>query len=199
MNYKAMILTFPTFSQQMATKAPIPPVDTGATEILAWRSGAWVNDPAFAQISYVDSEIASVIGTATTSYDDLGKIEGILVNVASDISTIQTSVATNTASIAQEITDRGNADSAIIGGASASYDTLGKVKSVITALDAAYKAEDLNLQNQITTNDSDITTLQTDVAANTLNIATNTTDIGQEKIGSNCSRCSYRWGSQYKL
>ena len=44
MNYKAMILTFPTFST-MATKALIPPVDTGATEILAWRSGAWVNDP----------------------------------------------------------------------------------------------------------------------------------------------------------
>jgi len=62
----------------MATKAPIPSVDTGATEVLAWRSGNWVNDTTFAQTSYVNSEISNLIGTASTSFDDLGKIEGVI-------------------------------------------------------------------------------------------------------------------------
>ena len=62
----------------MSTKAPVPNVDTGSTEVLAWRSGAWVNDTTFAQTSYVDGEITGVIGGASSSADTLGKVENLL-------------------------------------------------------------------------------------------------------------------------
>ena len=183
----------------MATKATIPSVDTASTEVLAWRSGSWVNDPTFAQTSYVNAEITNLIGGGTTNYNTLGKIENVILALdsayqaadsnlqtqindndtdiaalqgdvstnSSDITTLQGNVTTNTADIAQEETDRIAADNAIIGGASVTHDTLGKIEAVINTLDSAYQTADLNLQNQITSNDSDITDVQTDTANNT--------------------------------
>jgi hypothetical protein len=84
----------------MATKAPIPSVDTGATEVLAWRSGVWVNDTTFAQTSYVNSEISNLVGAASASFDDLGKIEGVIGSLDSAYkmadSTIQSSLTNET-------------------------------------------------------------------------------------------------------
>ena len=85
----------------MATKAPLPSVDTGATEVLAWRLGAWVNDTTFAQTSYVDTEISDVIGGASASYDTLGKTEGVIAALDSAYqmadSTIQSNLNNETA------------------------------------------------------------------------------------------------------
>jgi hypothetical protein len=78
----------------MSTKAPIPSVDTGVAEVIAWRSGAWVNDTSFAQTTYVDSSVLAVIGVATSSYDTLGKIEGILTTATADITSLQTDLNT---------------------------------------------------------------------------------------------------------
>ena len=141
----------------MSTKAPVPAVDTGATEVLAWRSGGWVNDTTFAQTSYVDGEITGVIGGASTTHDTLGKIEGVVSSIdsayqaadsnlqtqintnTSDISSLQSDVSantlntnTNTTNLNAEISDRQNADAAIIGGASSSADTLGKIEWLLS-------------------------------------------------------------------
>jgi len=160
----------------MSTKAPLPTVDTGATEVLAWRSGAWVNDTTFAQTSYVNTEITNLVGGAATSYDTLGKIEGVIVAMdaayqAAD-SNLQTAINT-------EVTDRQNADTAIVGGATINFDTLGKIEGEIGALTTYVNTEVadlkteilggasgaydtlLEIENHIITNASDIGTLLT--------------------------------------
>lgn len=94
----------------MATKAPIPSVDTGATEVLAWRSGAWVNDTTFAQTSYVNSEISNLVGTASSSFDDLGKIEGVIGALDSAYQMADSTIQTN---LTNEISLRTAGDNAL--------------------------------------------------------------------------------------
>lgn len=98
----------------MSTKAPVPTTDTGVTEVLAWRSGNWVNDTSFAQTVYVDNEISSVVGSASSAYDDLGKIEGVLTTAVSDISTLQTDLTTAEADILTLQTDLNTAEADIL-------------------------------------------------------------------------------------
>ena len=155
----------------MATKAPIPNPDTGATEVLAWRFGTWVNDPSFAQQTWVDAKLLLLIGGASTSFDTLGKIEtGVLANTA-DISTNTNDIAIAQADILTKaplptgttgvltwdgsvfVNDTTYAQttyvdtsvSNLVGGATTSFDTLGKIEAL--------------------------------VAGNTTDIATNTADI----------------------
>ena len=163
----------------MATKAPIPTPDTGPAEVLAWRFGTWVNDPSFAQQTWVDTKLLALIGGASTSFDTLGKIEtAVLANTAdittndADIATVQSDILTKAplpTGTTGVITWDGTAfqndisysktsyvDSEVtklIGGASANYDTLGKVETLVAANAAS-----------ISGNQSDISSVQSDIA-----------------------------------
>ena len=174
----------------VATKVEIPPIDTGASEVLAWRGNAWVNDPNFALISYVDAEILDVIGGATLNYDNLGKIEAVLLNVDSTITGIQSDIVINQGDISSnrtdinnEVNDRQTAISNLIDNATTPFSTLGKIENQITLtnsyidteiadlktdiLGGASPAFDtlLEIQNHIADNDSDIGSMLTSMAS----------------------------------
>ena len=105
----------------------------------------------------------------------------------SNITTLQNDVSTNTTNLSQEITDRQNADTVIIGGATINFDTLGKIEGEITSsnnlcqhggsrskvrdfLGGASGAYDtlLEIENHITTNATDIGTLLTTMSTKAL-------------------------------
>ncbi len=170
----------------MATKAPIPTPDTGPTEVLAWRFGTWVNDPSFAQQTWVDTKLLALIGTASTSFDTLGKIETAVLANTADITSNDTDIATAQADILTKaplptgttgvITWDGTAfqndtsyaqvsyvDSEIsdlIGGASTNFETLGKIETQVTA-NAASISDNVS---DISSAQSDIATLQTSLS-----------------------------------
>ena len=155
----------------MATKAPIPTPDTGATEVLAWRFGTWVNDPSFAQQTWVDAKLLLLIGGASTSFDTLGKIEtAVLVNT-SDISTNSADIATAQADILTKAPlPTGTAGVLTWDGSVFLNDT---TYAQTTYVDTSVS----NLVGGATTNSDTLGKIEALVTGNTTDIATNTADI----------------------
>ena len=122
---------------------------------------------AFAQTSYVNTQISNLVGGASTSGDTLGKIESLVSANSSDIALTQSTVANKSTkpsadSLSDEvlryvggtlvndntfasknyvIAEIATAKNDIIGGAGAAYDTL------------------LEIQNELQSNDTDISNI----------------------------------------
>ena len=102
-----------TLLTTMSTKAPMPPTTT-AGEVLTFDGSSFQKDTSFAQTTYVDNEISSVVGSASSAYDELGKIEGVLISANSNISTLQTDLTTAEADILTLQTDLNTAEADIL-------------------------------------------------------------------------------------
>lgn len=155
----------------MATKAPIPNPDTGATEVLAWRFGTWVNDPSFAQQTWVDTKILALIGGAGTSFDTLGKIENAVLANTSDI-------ANNDSDIAAAQTDILTKAPLPTGTAGVlTWDGSVFVNDTTYAQTTYVDTSVSNLVGGATTNSDTLGKIEALVAGNTTDIATNIADI----------------------
>ena len=77
----------------LITKAPLPAIPTPNGEVLTWDGGTFQNDNSFAQITYVDAEVLSLIDSATT-YDTIGKLEGAVQQNEADLAVAQTDITT---------------------------------------------------------------------------------------------------------
>jgi hypothetical protein len=146
-----------------------------------------VNDPSFAQQTWVDTKLLALIGGASTAFDTLGKIESVVLINTADISTNTSDIATAQADIltkaplptgtAGVMTWDGSAfqndtsyaqttyvDSSVsnlVGGASSNSDTLGKIETLVAGntVDIATNTSDItSLQNSIALINSDLST-----------------------------------------
>lgn len=154
--------------------------------------------------SNLDNAVSGIIGSATTNYDDLGKVEAAITTVQSDIST-------NYATQTYVTTEINTLRSDILGGASTAYDTLQEIEAylgnndtditnivntmatkaplpasattagqVLTWTGTAFFNDPqpiTDLNALITTNANDIATLQTNQGTLTTALNANTTNI----------------------
>lgn len=70
----------------------IPTVVTPTGSVLTWDGSAYQNTTGFALVTDLNTAVTNLKGTASISYDTLGKIETAVVTNSSDISTINTNL-----------------------------------------------------------------------------------------------------------
>ena len=104
----------------------VPTVTTPAGSVLTWDGAAYQNTTGFALVTDVNTAVTNLKGTASISYDTLGKIETAVVTNSSDISTINTNLI-NYASKAYVDGEIAN----LVGSASSAYDTLKEIEDFV--------------------------------------------------------------------
>lgn len=104
----------------------VPSTATPTGSVLTWDGSAYQNTTGFALSTDLTAAVTALKGTASLSYDDLGKIETMVATNIASINTINTNLANyaTQAYVANELTN-------LLGGASAAYDTLKEIEDFV--------------------------------------------------------------------
>jgi len=104
----------------------VPTAITPAGSVLTWDGSAYQNTTGFALTTDLSTAVTNLKGTASISFDTLGKIETAVLANSSSLSTVNTTLPTLASKVYVD-----NQVTNLLGGASTAYDTLKEIEDFV--------------------------------------------------------------------